>query len=47
VTSLLSRLPSFLLNDGRNDVSPPRAPRFVCKQSLEACSSSCALLNDE
>ena len=32
VTSLLSRLPSFLWNDGRNDVRPPRAARFVCKQ---------------
>jgi hypothetical protein len=36
VTSLLSRLPSFLLNDGRNDVTLPRAPRVVCKQSRDA-----------
>jgi hypothetical protein len=33
VTSLPLRLPSFLLYSGKNDVTPPRAPRCVCKQS--------------
>ena len=39
VTSLRSRLPSFLVYDGRNDVTPPRAYRCVCKQSHQITKS--------
>ena len=39
VASLPSRLPSFLVYDGRNDVTPPRACRCVCKQSPQAPNS--------